>query len=330
MRILNSPHALAHEARPVALAAGFFDGVHVGHRKVIDATIARARQIGGQAWALTFDPHPLAVLAPDRRPPLLTSTVFRLERLAAAGLDGCLLMAFTPELAHHTPAQFVHDVLCVDGWHPESVLAGDNWRFGAGGRGTVHTLTQLSEGRIHAIVVPPAIDGGEIVSSTRIRNAILAGDVTTAARLLGSPYRMRARVVHGRGIGHQIGFATANLVPNAEVLPPHGIYALWAGIDGGIHRAVCDFGTGPTFQSHAIPAPVIEVHVLDFDGDLYDREIDIAFVGRLRDEVRFDSKEELVAQIREDVTCARSLLIKPPPDLFPHVPIIDPSTVPAP
>jgi riboflavin kinase/FMN adenylyltransferase len=226
-------------------------------------------------------------------------------------------MRFTADLAQRTPAQFVHEVLCVDGWHPESVFAGDNWRFGAGGRGTVRTLTQLSEGRIQAIVVPPVFDGGDAVSSTRIRNAISDGDIATATRLLGCPYRLRARVVHGRGIGHRLGYATANLVPNAEVLPPHGIYALWAEFGGVIHRAVCDFGTSPTFPEGAPQTGLIEVHVLDFDGDLYGNEIDIAFVARLRDERRFESAAALVDQIRKDVDVARALLGEPPDGLFP-------------
>lgn len=317
MRILRHLHPLARERASVALAAGFFDGVHCGHRQVLDATLAHARRSAGQAWALTFDPHPMAVLAPERRPPLLTSTEFRLERLADAGLDGCVLMPFTAELAHHTPQQFVDQVLCVGDWHPNTVFAGDNWRFGAGGRGTVLTLPALSGGRIAAVLVPPLFDAGEIVSSTRVRAAIQDGRIQEATRLLGRHYRIRARVVHGRGIGHKLGVATANLYPEADVLPPHGIYALWVGLAGRTRRAVCDFGTRPTFEDAAAAAPVLEVHLLDFEGDLYGHEMDVAFVARLREERRFASPAALVEQIHRDIADARRHLVNPPEGLFP-------------
>jgi riboflavin kinase/FMN adenylyltransferase len=317
MRILSTPLPLALEQRQVALAAGFFDGVHRGHRSVLEATFRHARKTGVQAWALTFEPHPLAILRPEQRPPLLTPTEFRLERLADAGLDGCLLMPFTPQLGRMTPQAFVDRVLAFDGWNPRAVFAGDNWRFGAGGAGTVRDLPALSRGTITAIVVPPLLEDGEVVSSTRIRTAIQQGDIATATRLLGRPYRIRARVVPGRGIGRKLGIATANLKPDAEVLPPHGIYALWAGFEGRTFSAVADFGTRPTFDVAAGAHPVLEVHVLDLNADLYGRELDVAFVARLREERRFPTPAALVAQIHADIAAARRLLTAPPPGLFP-------------
>lgn len=317
MRILTHFPPLARENASVALAAGFFDGVHCGHRQVLDATLSHARRTGGQAWALTFDPHPMAVLAPERRPPLLTSTEFRLERLSDAGLDGCVLMPFTPALAARSAQQFVEEVLCVGAWHPHTVFAGDNWRFGAGGRGTVLTLPSLSQGRIAAVVVPPVFEDGEIVSSTRIRTAILKGHIQEATRLLGRHYRIRARVTHGRGIGRKLGAATANLQPDADVLPPFGIYALWVGIAGRTHRAVCDYGIRPTFADTASSDPVLEVHLLDFEGDLYGQEMDVAFVAFLREERRFASPAALVEQIRRDIADARRHLVNLPEGLFP-------------
>ncbi len=320
MRILTHLEQLAREKQPVALAAGFFDGVHRGHRRVLDATIRHARNVRGQSWALTFDPHPMTLLAPDRRPPLLTSTEFRLERLADAGLDGCLLMPFTEALARMTPQQFVDEILCLGEWHPDTVFAGDNWHFGAGGAGTIRSLPALSHGRIATVVVPPVLDAGEIISSTRIRNAILAGDVRLATRLLGRHYRVRARVLHGRGIGRKLGAATANLSPDAEVLPPHGIYALWAAIGDQTYRAVCDFGIRPTFEDGSGSTPLLEVHLLDFSGDLYDQDLNVAFVARLRDEWRFGTLHALMEQIQRDIAETRTVLRDPPADLFapPH------------
>ncbi len=323
MRILTHLSDLADAAGPVALAAGFFDGVHRGHQRVLDATIAEARAVGGEAWALTFEPHPLAVVAPEQAPPLLTPLGLRLERLDAAGLDACLLLPFTSVLAALSPRQFVERILCRGAWHPHAVFAGDNWRFGAGGAGGVRALPDLSHGRIQARVVPPVIDHGQAVSSTRIRNALLQGDLQTANRLLGRPYRLQGVVGRGRGVGRRIGVATANLRPSAELLPAHGIYALWACVDGRVRPAVCYLGNRPTFADARPTEPLIEVHLMDYEGDLYGQALDVALVARLRPDARFETTTQLVAQIRSDIEVARSLLGDgPPPGLFnPPLPV---------
>ncbi len=326
MRILThlDDLAAAAAAAPVALAAGFFDGVHRGHLRVLETTLEEARAIDGEAWALTFEPHPVAVLAPAAAPTLLTSTGLRLERLAASGLDGCLLLRFTRAMAGLSPRDFVQRVLCREDWHPHTVFAGDNWRFGAGGSGCIRTLPELSDGRIRAGIVPPVIDHGQAISSTRIRSALLQGDLETANRLLGRPYRLQGVVGRGRGVGRRMGVATANLRPRGELLPGHGIYALWAAVGGGVHPAVCHIGNRPTFTDARPTEPLVEVHLMDFEGDLYGLSMDIALTSRIRPEARFATPEQLVAQIRSDIAVAWSLLdtAPRPADLFnPPLPV---------
>lgn len=312
MRVLSSPQALAAENIRVSMAAGFFDGVHCGHRSVLAATVEHARATGGQSWALTFEPHPMAVLVPERRPPLLTPLKLRLELLASTGLDGCLLMPFDVALSKLAPSEFINNVLCTEAWAPTALFAGENFRFGAGGRGSIHDISELSGGRISGNVVHHELDELGVISSTRIRQAIKDGDLRKATKLLGRPHIIDARVIAGRRQGKRLGFATANLATEAEVLPPFGIYALWARCNGLVLPAVSNFGMRPTFPEAAWQGALIEVHLLDFDGDLYGSEIEVAFVARLRDELRFDSAEELVERIKLDVVEARRALAEIP------------------
>ena len=305
MRTLIQSERFRSLRGPIVLAAGFFDGVHVGHRRVLNGTVAAARRRGGQAWALTFDQHPLAVLAPDQRPPLLTPLEVRLERLAATGLDGCLLLPFTRELAAQTPEEFVAR-LCTSRHALAGIRCGANWRFGARAVGDVAMLTRL--GRIHGFrvtVVPAARHAGRPISSTRIRTAIQRGRLADATAMLGRPYSIREVVVRGRGVGRTLGMATANLHPSADVLPPIGVYVVrtWIGdrpVDG-----VASLGYRPTFADARPEAPILEAHFLDFEGDLYGATLDIAFLVRLRGEHKYPSPAALMAQVRRDIAAAR-------------------------
>ncbi|NLF22355.1 MAG: riboflavin biosynthesis protein RibF [Lentisphaerae bacterium] len=307
MQTFVSPDHLHALPGPLVLAAGFFDGVHLGHRAVLDGAIAHARQLGGQAWALTFDQHPLTILAPGRQPPLLTPLSMRLELLAQTGIDGCLMLPFTRELAACQPRDFVR-LLCGPQRTVAAIRCGENWRFGAGGGGDPALLAEL--GRQHgfeAVTVPPLHHDGAPISSTRIRRAIQAGDVAEAASMLGRPYSVRETVVRGRGVGRTIGMATANLHPAAEVLPGIGVYAVrtWVGdrrVDG-----VAGLGWRPTFADARPDAPELEIHLLDFEGDLYGATLDVAFIARLRDEIKFPDAAALMEQVREDIRQARQL-----------------------
>ncbi|MGI5867921.1 MAG: riboflavin biosynthesis protein RibF [Kiritimatiellia bacterium] len=313
MKRLDSPSALAELAPGIALAAGFFDGVHLGHQAILAETCARARAEGSQAWVLTFEPHPLAVLAPERRPPLLTRLDLRLERLAETGVDGCLLLPFTPALAALSAADFVRDVFgaWMDGSRRCTVVSGENWHFGHGGAGVLSTIAEASGGRIRTARVPMVARDGERVSSSAIRQAILAGDLPKAAAMLGRPYAVRERTAPGRGVGRKLGFATANLHPVAEVLPPVGVYAVAVSRrchpEQGWMDGVANLGFRPTFADAGRGAPVLEVHILDFVAEgLRDETLDVRFLRRLRDEIAFESPEALARQIERDIEAARS------------------------
>jgi riboflavin kinase/FMN adenylyltransferase len=295
---------------PVTLATGFFDGVHRGHQLVLASAVGQARENGGQAWAMTFDQHPRVVLAPDRRPPLLTPLTMRLELLAAAGLDGCLVLTFTPELAALDPAAFV-ERLCGGRRAIAAIHCGSNWRFGARAAGNPEILTRLGERHgFRVVVVPPAMLDGHAISSTRIRKAIQEGRVEAAREMLGRDYVIREKVVRGRGRGRSIGMATANLNPAAEVLPAVGVYVVRTWIGDRPVGGVADLGWRPTFPDARPPAPILEIHFLDFEGDLYGATLDIAFVARIRDEIRFPDVSSLLARVAEDIALARRILAR--------------------
>ena len=294
MNLLPSTHHLTSLPSPVTLAVGIFDGVHRGHQAVLRAAMERAKAIGGEAWVLTFEPNPLAILAPERLPPRLTSLEVRRERFEALGLDGCITIPFTHELSKLTPQQFFHDILCPDGWKPDTIFAGENWRFGAGGKGTLATIAELG-GNVQT--VPPVLDSDGVISSTRIRTALQCGDIATANRLLGYEYVSRGVVVQGRKVGRTLGFPTANLHIET-VLPKSGVYAVKARVENKDYPAIANIGIRPTFQTNE---PTFEVHILNFNGDLYGQTLEVAFLSRLRDERTFTSAEALVKQIKEDL-----------------------------
>lgn len=305
MRTLIHPARFRAQRGPIILAAGFFDGVHVGHRLVLDSAVREARRCGGQAWTLTFDQHPLSILAPTERPPLLTPLEVRLDRIAAAGINGCLVLPFTKALAALSPAEFVA-LLCGHNRHVASIRCGANWRFGARAAGDVRELARL--GREHGFrvtVVRAASFRNRPISSTRIREAIQRGRLADATAMLGRPYSIRETVVRGRGVGRTLGMATANVHPAAEVLPPIGVYAVQTWIGDRPVQGVASLGFRPTFADARPDAPILETHFLDFDGDLYGATLDIAFLTRLRDEKKYPSPAALMAQIRRDIAAAR-------------------------
>lgn len=295
---------------PVVLAAGFFDGVHIGHQRVLEAAVAQARNAGGQAWALTFDQHPLAVLDPERRPPMLTTIGHRLDLMATVGIDGCLMLPFTPYLAALPPEAFLARITNGPGQPVSAVCCGDNWRFGNRAAGSPAWLRK--HGGLTVTVVPPALYESEPVSSTRIRKAIQAGDLATAATMLGRPYAVYETVRRGRGIARTLGMATANFHPDAEVMPPVGVYAVRSAIGDRAVDGVASLGFRPTFADARPVQPVLEVHFFDFDGDLYGASLEIAFIARIRDERLFESPAALAQQVQKDIADARASLSDTP------------------
>lgn len=289
-----------------AVAIGNFDGVHLGHRALIDQTKAIAAARGGRAVVLTFDPHPASVLAPDGAPPMLTSLDRRLELLASAGADVVVVEPFTRQLAGVDANAFIDDVV-IRGLGATAIVVGYDFAYGAGRTGTIESLRGHGERLgVHVAVVPAVEIDGEIASSTRIRNHLRNGDLPAATRLLGRPWDVDGVVVHGAKRGRAIGFPTANIRLDGELPIRPGIYAVWIGVGSETLAAVASFGTNPTFVAHG--GLVLEVHVLDWDGDLYDRRVRTSFVSHLRDEATFTSTEALVDQIRADIALARTLL----------------------
>ena len=301
-------HAHAPPWAGAAIAIGNFDGVHLGHRALIARTRELAEAHDARAVALTFDPHPSAVLAPHAAPPMLASLERRLELLEDAGLDAVVVEPFTRELPAWPPHAFIDDIvlgtLCA-----RAIIVGYDFSYGArpGGldRGAAdRTAPRRDRGRRSS---PPVEVGGEVASSTKVRGYLRAGDLEGAARLLGRPWDVDGIVVHGAKRGRAIGVPTANIAPTSDLLVAPGIYAVTLSVEGGPPLpAVASLGRNPTFVEAG--GLVLEVHVLDWDGDLYDRRVRTTFVARLRDELKFDSVDALVAQIRRDIELARNRL----------------------
>jgi len=289
-----------------AVAIGNFDGVHRGHQALVAAAVARARETGGAAVVLTFDPHPARVLRQDGAPSALTTLAQKEELVAALGIDRLVALAFDARLAALTPEAFVREVLAslLGARH---VVVGESFRFGHARQGDARTLEALG-GRqgFDVQVVKPVLHAGRPISSSRIREALAAGDVKDAAVLLGRPYALDGRVVRGDGRGRGLGVPTANLGVEEQMLPGRGVYAGRVLVPGGDWRpAVVNVGERPTFGGTGL---VVEAHLIDFSGDLYDARVRVSFQARLRGEERFASAEALVERIHADVRAARALL----------------------
>lgn len=281
--------------RPRRVAVGEFDGVHLGHRAVIDGSDA----------VLTFEPHPMAVVRPDAAPKLLTSLEVKAELIAALGVQELIVIPFDEAFAHQSAQEFVDDVL-IGKLGATHVAVGENFRFGHGARGDTALLR--ADGRFEARVVPLVEVDGEIVSSSHVRGLVQAGLVERAATLLDAPFRMRGEVQHGEKRGRELGFPTANLVPDPElVCPGNGVYATRVSWDGGEewHCAATNVGVRPTFETGL--GLLVEAYVLDFEGDLYGKPLTVEFVGRLRGEQRFPSADALIEQMHLDVAAARAV-----------------------
>lgn len=297
--------------RPTAVTIGVFDGVHLGHRAVMDRLVDRARRDGLVPVALTFDPHPLEFVAPERAPKLLTTVTQRVELLASCGIEVVGVLPF-PEIRDLSPETFAVDLL-GGRLSARYVAVGTDFRFGRDRAGDVEVLRSLGRARgfeVEAVDLVARIDG-EVVSSTRIRADIAEGRVAEAAVLLGRPVELRGVVVHGDARGRTIGFPTANIhVPERLAVPADGVYAAWCRLggdraDGRRLPAVVNIGVRPTFDG---TRRIVEVHILDTDEDLYGAELAVELVDRIRDEVRFPSVDALVARLHEDVAEGRRIL----------------------
>jgi len=292
---------------------GNFDGMHLGHQHVVRRTREVAADVGADhVVAVTFDPHPIAVLRPEHAPPTLTTIDQRLRLLGDAGVDGVWVLPFSREIASWTPEEFIDRVL-VAGLHAKAVVVGGNFRFGNRAAGDCNLLRAVGEE--HDFVLEEVdLDGGpQVWSSTYVRTCLAAGDVAGAAEALGRPFTVRGMVVEGDKRGRELGYPTANVpVRDGAAVPADGVYAGWLtvrdGADSGTsYPAAISVGTNPTFAGERESR--VESYVLDrTDLELYDREVEVSFVERLRGMVRFDSVDALLAAMADDVVRTRTIL----------------------
>jgi riboflavin kinase / FMN adenylyltransferase len=304
--------ALPDGMGPTVVTVGMFDGVHRGHRALLDRVAAAAAGKGAPAAAVTFDRHPLAVLRPGSEPPLLTTLDRKVALLGEAGMEVVLVLEFTRELSEVPAEAFATEVL-FDALAARAVVVGENFRFGHKAAGDPALLAELGRPRgVEVVAVPLRTHDGEVVSSTRVRSELAAGDVAAAAASLGRPYAVEGVVVEGDRRGRPLlGVPTANLrAPAGIALPADGVYAghLSDEADGVARAAAISVGTNPQFGTDRR----VEAHVLDFDGDLYGHRVSVAFAHHLRDQAVFTGADELAAQIRADIAQARRLLSSTP------------------
>jgi len=285
---------------------GNFDGVHLGHREMIRRLITKAESHGGTSVVITFRPHPVKILNPQRAPSLIGTYDDKIELLGSLGVDWIWELPFNRDFSEWSADQFVQTLL-IDRIGVRHFLAGPDCHFGRNRQGDAELLEQWGEKTGFSVDrVPPITALGDTVSSSRIRRLVAeSGDMVTAHQLLGRPIRLRGTVVKGDQRGRTIGFPTANLRPLTELLPCKGVYAAWAGTRNCRHRAVVNIGNKPTFGG----CPVgVEAHLLDFDGNLYGEQLVLDLIERIRPEQRFESVERLVEQIAKDVTRGKEIL----------------------
>ncbi len=306
MDVIRGSENIPDRLKGAFVTIGNFDGVHLGHRFIFRRLVEEARREGRPAVAISFDPHPKMVLHPERRPfYLITSLEEKIGLLAGLGIDAFILIPFSLEYARTTAEEFVREIL----WERlriRRILIGHDYTFGRGKEGNEAFLTEAGRRLGFEVEVMNAFCVGDtVISSTKIREALLAGEVRFAATLLGRPYNLAGRVISGNQRGVRLGFPTANIAPDKELVPARGVYAVRVLREGKRHDGVLNIGFNPTF---ADKKRSIEVHIFDFHEDIYGESLEILFIERIRDEVRFESPEKLIAQIDRDIARARKIL----------------------
>lgn len=307
MTLLHDLASLAPARRPVFVAIGMFDGVHRGHQHILGEAVTGAREAGGLSLVITFDRHPAEVVAPGNVPPLLQPLKARLAAIETMKPDALWLIHFDAAFSRQTGEEFIRRV-AREAAPLRQVCVGENFHFGHRRSGDAARLREWGAALGFAVTaMPPVRSGGLPISSTRVRELVSRGAFVEAAELLGRPYQLRGVVTLGDQLGRRLGFPTANLDAAGLVLPPRGVYATIAEAEGRAWAGVTNLGLRPTLRE-AAPTTRVETHLFDFDGDLYGREVGLRFVGKLRDEQRFASLEQLQAQIQRDVATAKQVL----------------------
>ena len=284
--------------RPIVLTLGVFDGLHLGHQRIMQTVVERARSIGAQPTAITFDPHPRAVLHPESAPPLLQTLDQRLANFEVLGIEQAIVIVFDKEFASNPAENFLRDIV-HERLQAKEVYLGKGFAFGKGRAGNIELLRTMStELGFVADEVPEVVLRGQRISSSKIRDLLSEGRVNLARRMLGRPYGIEGVIVRGDRRGHTIGFPTANLRPHNRVIPKFGVYATATLVGGRWRRSITNVGVRPTFGQDLEPS--IESYIFDFDGDLYGDVLRVRFLHRIRDELRFNGIDELKAQIAKD------------------------------
>lgn len=302
VRISRTLEDLVDVGHSLHLALGVFDGVHLGHQAVVARAVDAARREGGVAGLLTFDPHPIQVIAPEKSPTALLATLDHKQRIVEAlGVECFVPLIFDRAMAELEAEDFIERLMLAP---VKTIAVGEDWRFGHRRRGDVTMLKSLAKQYGYQLeAVAPVMFEGDRISSTRIRQAIRDGNLDSAASMLGRQYSLCAHVVEGRKLGRELGFPTANLPVGRSQLPPSGVWAVDVGGDcGGRWRGVANLGNRPTIDGGKV---MLEVHLLDFSGDLYGRLLDVRFEKYLRPEQKFASVDALAVQIAKDVAAAR-------------------------
>ncbi len=306
MKRLSTIAELEEVQGPLHLAMGVFDGVHLGHQAVIGTAVEGARGSGGVAGVLTLEPHPIQILAPGQAPRRILVSLEHKERLLASlGVTVLLVLRFDETMARQSAEEFGEHLFSVAALR--QMVAGEDWKFGRERRGTIDLLRRLGEPHgVEVTAVPAVMLKGERVSSTRLRRALRDGNLQAASEMLGRSYTVMGTVVRGEQLGRKLGAPTANIMLGDEQLPPDGVYVVTATIGEGkeTHRGVANLGMRPTVNGER---RLLEVHLLDFEGDLYEAGVEVCFGLRLRSEKKFKDQEELREQIRRDLKEAREL-----------------------
>lgn len=306
MKILRAIDELDSLPGPTHLAIGVFDGLHIGHQAVIGRALASARQTGGNAVVVTFDPHPVRVLRPEKAPRLLTSTRHKVELIEKMGVDAVLLLEFTQEFSKTPPEIFIEKLVQAANQLTQ-ICVGQEWTFGANRSGSIRLLEELAPKlEFQVASVPPVLVGERVVSSTLIRSAVERGDFDSAAKYLGRAFTILGTVTAGRQLGRRLGFPTANLRAHNELFPPNGVYAAKAWFRGTEYGGVVNIGVRPTIEVES-GERILELHLFDFEQQIYGEDVEVAFLAYLRPEQKFSGVAELQAQIQRDAEKARGV-----------------------
>ena len=305
MQVIQNADELQSGKRKVSVAIGMFDGVHLGHQQLIRQALADAEQHEGIAVVVTFDRHPNSIVAPERVPPLIYTQPQKLRAIASLGAAATVVIPFTRDFSEQPAEAFIGSLVRrIAPVH--SICVGSSFVFGHKRHGNVALLHQLGRELNFSVQGIAAVSlDDEVVSSTRIRETVRSGDLDRASQMLGREYALSGNVTRGDELGRKLGFPTANLDVAGLLVPPTGVYAVHAYLDGKRYRAVANIGHRPTLQS-PMPELRVEAHLLNFDGDLYSEELELTFVEKLRDERKFESLDDLREQIGRDIVAAKT------------------------